>query len=43
MMRIFLFFVCGHIIILFTQLAQKHDMQPGKLGKYEYQYEMKFG
>ncbi len=42
-MRISLFFVCGYLIILFTQLAQMFDMQPGKLRKYEYQYEMKFG
>ncbi len=42
-MRISLFFVCGHIIILFTQLAQKNDMQTGKRRKYKYQYEMKFG
>ncbi len=40
-MRISLFFVCGYLIILFIQLAQKNDMQPGKLRKYEYQYEMK--
>ncbi len=43
MMRISLFFVCGYLIILFTQLAQKNYMEPGKLRKYRYQYEIKFG
>ncbi len=37
------FFVCGHITILYIQFAPGNDMLPGKLRKYEYQYEMKFG
>ncbi len=31
-MRISLFFVCGYLIILLIQLAQKNYMYPGKLG-----------
>ncbi len=40
-MRISFFFVCGYIIILFTELAQNNYMLPSKLRKYE--HEMKFG